>query len=54
MFTGTLIEELIATVDRAEASAREAGAAEIEPDIDLLLASINENSNYDPKLLGVA
>ena len=49
-FTGTLIEELIATVERAEARAHHLDAAEIEP----WIASAQENTNYDPKLLGVA
>jgi len=30
-FTGTLIEDLMATVERAEAKAQDIGAAEIEP-----------------------
>jgi len=54
MFTGTLIEDLIATVERADANVPGAALNEIEPNIELLLASVNENANYDPKLLGVA
>lgn len=50
MFTGTLIEDLIATVERAEAKTPEFDAAEIEP----WFASVQESTNYDSKLLGVA
>jgi hypothetical protein len=51
IFTGTLIEDLIATVERAEASTREfETAAEIEP----WFASIQDSLNYESKLLGVA
>ena len=49
-FTGTLIEELIATVERAEANAHKLEAAEIEP----WFASAQESTNYESKLLGVA
>lgn len=49
-FTGTLIEDLIATVERAEANTREFETAEIEP----WFASIQESMNYESKLLGVA
>lgn len=49
-FTGTMIEDLIATVERAEAKAQHLEIAEIEP----WFASVQENANYDPKLLGVA
>jgi len=49
-FTGTLIEDLIATVERAEAKAQEFEMAEIEP----WFASAQDNANYDSKLLGVA
>lgn len=52
MFTGTLIEDLIATVERvelrAQAEARE--MAEVEP----WFASGEENPRCDSKLLGVA
>jgi hypothetical protein len=50
MFTGTLIEDLIATVERAEAKSSGLDAAEIEP----WFASVHESTNYDSKLLGVA
>ncbi len=49
-FTGTLIEDLIAAVERAEAKAQDFETTEIEP----WLASVQENANCDPKLLGVA
>ena len=49
-FTGTLIEDLIATVERAEANTREFDTAEIEP----WFASIQESMNCESKLLGVA
>jgi hypothetical protein len=63
--TGTLIEGLMATVERAEQRARADGALEVEPLlVDSLLvepllvepwfASVQENANYDSKLLGVA
>lgn len=50
MFTGTLIEDLIATVECAEAKTPRFDAAEIEP----WFASVQESTNYDSKLLGVA
>jgi hypothetical protein len=49
-FTGTLIEDLIAAVERAEAKAQSLEMTEIQP----WLASGQENANYDSKLLGVA
>jgi hypothetical protein len=73
IFTGTLIEELIATVERAERLrevAVRSGAIEITSREDCLLedsltggapspietwlTSDKQNTNYDPKLLGVA
>jgi phage terminase Nu1 subunit (DNA packaging protein) len=51
MFTGTMIEELMATVERAEArTMKDLKPAEIEP----WFAYIQENTNYDSKRLGVA
>ena len=50
MFTGNLIEDLIATVERAEAKAQDLAMTEIEP----WFASVQENANYDSKLVGVA
>jgi len=61
-FTGTLIADLMAAVERAE-QAREAffvEAAEFttSPDESTLeqswFASVQDNAEYDPKLLGVA
>ncbi len=49
-FTGTLIEDLIATVERVEAKAQDLEMTEIEP----WMASVPENANYDSKLIGVA
>lgn len=50
MFTGTMIEDLIATVERAEAKARDREITEVEP----WFASVQENANHDSKLFGVA
>jgi len=50
MFTGTLIEDLIATVERAEARVDNLQPTEIEP----WLASSQESTEYESKLLGVA
>jgi hypothetical protein len=49
-FTGTLIEDLMATVERAEQRAQSDGASVVEP----WFASAQENTDYDSKLLGVA
>ena len=49
-FTGTLIEDLIATVERAEQRTQSDEALDVEP----WLASDQENADYDSKLLGVA
>jgi hypothetical protein len=49
-FTGTLIEDLIATVERAEANTREFETTEIEP----WFASIQDSIDYESKLVGVA
>lgn len=55
MFTGTLIEDLIATVERAEESARSDEALGCDfPITDAWLASVQENVEYDPKLIGAA
>jgi hypothetical protein len=50
MLTGTLIEDLIATVERAEANTRELETTEIEP----WFASIQDSIDYESKLVGVA
>jgi len=47
MFTGTMIEDLIATVERAEARTQEVAPLEIEP----WIASAQENADYDSKLV---
>jgi hypothetical protein len=62
MFTGTLIEDLIAAVERAEARTQELTPIEIaiEPSlmepwvIEARLLSAQENPDSEPKLLGVA
>ena len=64
-FSGTLIEDLMATVERAEQRAQSDRALEVEPLLveSLLVepllvepwfASVQENAAYDSKLLGVA
>ena len=54
MFTGTLIEDLIATVARVEARA-EACVDNLQPaEIEPWLASSQESTEYESKLLGVA
>jgi hypothetical protein len=68
-FTGTLIESLMATVERAERRTQSDGAfvaesmlvdastleASIEPSmVEPWLASVQENVDYNPKFLGVA
>jgi hypothetical protein len=50
MYTGTMIEDLIAMVERAEARARNLEMREVEP----WFASAQENANHDSKLFGVA
>jgi hypothetical protein len=55
MFTGTLIEDLIATVERAEVRTQQITPIEIETcSIELLIASTQETQDSEPKLLGVA
>jgi hypothetical protein len=55
MFTGTLIEGLMAAVERAEARTQELTPIEIETcSVELLIASVQENPDSEPKLLGVA
>jgi hypothetical protein len=59
-FSGTLIEELMATVERAEQRAQPVEALAVEPMLaDACLAetwfsSAQANADYDSKLLGVA
>ena len=50
MFTGTLIDDLIAAVERAEAKARTSGTPEIEP----WVAAVQESASYDSELVEVA
>lgn len=50
MYTGTLIEDLFAAVERAEASARAAESQEVEP----WMATIQESADYESKLVEVA
>ncbi|MFZ0796754.1 MAG: hypothetical protein WCA13_13965 [Terriglobales bacterium] len=68
-FTGTLIEDLMATVERAEHRAENrtqsdgatiADSTIVEPLVmgasgaEPWLASVQESTDYDPKILGVA
>jgi len=54
-FTGTLIEDLMAAVERAEQRAQSDGALVVEPMfVETWLASVQENADYDSKLHGVA
>jgi|HubBroStandDraft_3_1064219.scaffolds.fasta_scaffold429280_1 hypothetical protein len=69
-FTGTLIEDLMATVERAERKAHSDGVFLVEPllaepllvessmaegsAVEPWLASVQENVDYDSKFVGVA
>ena len=64
-FTGTLIEDLMATVERAEQRAQADGALVVESStrrniarrviiVEPWFASVQENAEYDSKFLGVA
>jgi hypothetical protein len=54
-FMGTLIEDLMATVERAEQRAQSDEALVVEHLlVEPWLASVQENTDYDSKLLGVA
>jgi hypothetical protein len=59
-FTGTLIENLMATVERAERRAQPDGPLVVEPFavepllVESWFASVQENADYDSKFLGVA
>ena len=54
-FTGTLIEDLMATVERVEKRARADRALVVEPAVvEPWITSHPENSDYDSKFLGVA
>ena len=50
MYKGTLIEDLFATVERAEAKAQDLAMAEIET----WFATAEENTSYESNLPGVA
>jgi hypothetical protein len=59
-FSGTLIEDLMATVERAERKAQSGGAFEAEPlvaeaaEAEAWAVSVQESAEYDSKFLGVA
>ena len=64
-FTGTLIEDLMATVERAEQRARSDRALVVEPLLAALFvdkalsvvawfSSVQRNADYDSNLIGVA
>ena len=59
-FTGTLIEDLMATVERVEKRARAdralvVDASALEPAVvQPWLTSVQENADYDSKFIGVA
>jgi hypothetical protein len=64
-FTGTLIEDLMATVERAEQRehpdrAFSVEASAVEPmfgetcSVELWFTSVQENADYDSKFMGVA
>ena len=50
MYTGTLIDDLFAAVERAEAKAREIEAQEVEP----WFAATQESTSYESELVEVA
>jgi hypothetical protein len=55
IFTGTLIDDLMATVERAEQRAQADEPIFAEPMVvESWLASVQENTDYDSKFLGVA
>ena len=54
-FTGTLIEELMATVERVEQRAQSDQPPSVETfEVEPWFASVQENADYEPKFLGVA
>jgi hypothetical protein len=54
-FSGTLIDDLMATVESAETRAQGFNVTEMEPSLlEPWLASVQENTDYDSKFLGVA
>jgi len=63
MFTGSMIEDLMASVERAEQRTQSNGLAEasaseafcVEPSsVEPWFASAQENADYDSKLMGAA
>ena len=55
MFTGTLIDDLIATVERAEQAAQSSGDSVAASMIaDAWFSSVQESTEYDSKLFEVA
>ena len=54
MFTGTLIEDLIATVERAEQSSPDTIAVADSLVADSWFASVQESTDFDSKILSVA
>ena len=54
-FTGTLIEDLMVTVERAELRTQQDAALVVETlTLEPWFASVQQNADYDSKLLGVA
>lgn len=54
MYTGTLIEDLFATVERAEERAQAGNLAKIEIAKFEPWLTVQENTNYDLKAIGAA
>jgi hypothetical protein len=54
MFTGTLIADLIAAVERVEQASSDELAVADSLVADSWFASVQESTDYDSKLLGVA
>jgi hypothetical protein len=54
MFTGTLIEDLIATVERAEQASSDAIVVADSLVADSWFASVQEGTDFDSKILSVA
>jgi hypothetical protein len=54
MFTGTLIADLIATVERVEQASSDEVVTVDSLVADSWFASVQESTDYDSKLLGVA
>ena len=54
-YTGTMIDDLMATVERAEQRVQPDGAVVTEPMlVESWFASVQQTTEYDSKLLGVA